>query len=110
MSFNPDPSKQAQEVILNRKLKKVVFNNANVSLCKSEKHLGMVLDSKFIPEEQYKTILCKTNRSIRVLRKLQNLLPREALMTIYKAFVRSHLDHGDVFFDQAFNISPDDKL
>ena len=37
MSFNPDPSKQAQEVIFSRKLKKVshpplVFNNVNLHL------------------------------------------------------------------------------
>ena len=43
MSFNPDPSKQAQEVIFSQKLKKVthsllVFNNASVSQCKSQKH------------------------------------------------------------------------
>ena len=40
MSFNPDPSKKAQEVIFNRKFKNVshsplVFNNANVSSCES---------------------------------------------------------------------------
>ena len=51
MSFNPDTSKQAQKVIFSRKLKKVtrpplVFNNANVSQCKSQKHLGIILDSK----------------------------------------------------------------
>ena len=49
MSFNPDPSKQAQEVIFSRKLKKVthpplVFNNASVSQCKSQKHLGIILN------------------------------------------------------------------
>ena len=43
MSFNPDPSKQTQEVIFSQKLKKVthsllVFNNASVSQCKSQKH------------------------------------------------------------------------
>ena len=48
-SFNPDPSKQAQEVIFSQKLKKVthpllVFNNANVSQCKSQKHLGIMWD------------------------------------------------------------------
>ena len=29
----------------------------------------------------------------------QNLLPREALITIYKPFVRPYLDYGDVLFD-----------
>ena len=65
MSFNPDPSKQAQEVIYSRKLKNVshpslVFNNANVSSCKSQKHLGVLLDSKLTFENHNKTILNKT--------------------------------------------------
>ena len=67
MSFNPDPCKQAQEVIFSRKLKKLshpslVFNNTNVSSCKSQKHLGILLDSKLTFEEYYKTILNKTIR------------------------------------------------
>ena len=87
MSFNPDPSKQAQEVIFSRKLKNVshpplVFNNANVSSCKSQKHIGILLDANLTFEEHYKTILSKSNRTIGLLRKLQSLLPRAALITI----------------------------
>ena len=72
MIFNSNPSKQAQEVIFSRKLKNVshpplVFNNANVSSCKSQKHLGILLDSKLTFEEHYKTILNKTNRTILTL-------------------------------------------
>ena len=33
------------------------------------------------------------------------MLPRQALVTIYKAFVRPYLDYGDVLYDQAFNSS-----
>ena len=51
MSFNPDPSKQAQEVIFSRKSKRsthppLVFNNNNVSQTYSQKHLGVILDFK----------------------------------------------------------------
>ena len=88
----------------------LVFNNANVSQRKSQKHLGIILDSKLTFEDHYKTVLSKTNRTIGLLRKLQNLLPREALTTICKAFVRPHLDYGDVLFDQAFNASFYEKL
>ena len=68
MSFNPDPSKQTQEVIFSRKLKNVshpllVIDNANVSSCKSQKHLGILLDAKLTFEEFYKTIPSKTNRT-----------------------------------------------
>ena len=41
-------------------------------------------------EEHYKTILDKTNKTIRHLPKLQSLLPRVVLINIYKTFVRSH--------------------
>ena len=34
---------------------------------------------------------------------LSNLLPRQVLVTIYKAFVRPHIDYVDVFYDKAFN-------
>ena len=37
----------------------------------------------------------------KALRKLS----RQTLVTIYKAFVRPHLDYGDVLYDQAFNNS-----
>ena len=116
MSFNSDLRKQAQEIIFCRKLKNVsypplVFNNANVvSLCKSQKHLGILLDSKLAFEEHYKTILNMTNRTKELLRKFQSLLPRAALVTIYKAFFRPHLDYGDVLYDQAFIASFHEKL
>ena len=38
------------------------------------------------------------------------MLPRATLITIYKAFVRPHLDYGDILYDQAFNISFHDRL
>ena len=76
MSFNPDPCKQAQEVNFSRKLKNeshppLVFNNGNVSSCKSQKHLGVLLDSKLTFQEHCKTVLSIINGIIGLLRKLQ---------------------------------------
>ena len=45
-----------------------------------------------------------------MLRKLQNLLPRPALITIYKPFVRTHLNYGDIIYDEAYNASFHHKL
>ena len=43
--------------------------------------------------------------------KLQDLFLRTTLITIlYKAFVRTHLDYGDVIYDQAFYCSRHKKL
>ena len=44
------------------------------------------------------------------MRKLSNVLPRSALLTIYRSFVRSHLDHDDVIFDQPENESFSSKI
>ena len=103
MSFHPDSSKQVQEIIFSLSDHPLVFNNVNISQCKSQKHIGIILDSKLTLEDHYTTTLSKINRTIRPLHNLPNLLPREALITIYKAFDRSHLGYVDVFFDQAFN-------
>ena len=116
MSFNPDPKKQAQEAIFCRKSKAishppVVFNNNNnVIQTTSQKHLGIILDTRLSFEKHLETVLCKINKMIGLIRKLQNLLPRTALITLYKAFVRSHLDYGNMIYDQAHNASFHQKL
>ena len=51
MSFNPDPSKQAVEIIFSKKINTsqhpaLIFNNDVVCSKDSHKHLGMVLDKK----------------------------------------------------------------
>ena len=115
MSFNQDPSKQAQEVIFSCKIKKLphpflVFNNNNVLLTSSQKHLGVTLDVKLTFDKHLNNALNKVNKTIGLLRKLQNLLSGSTLITIYKAFVRPHLDYGDVLFDQTYNSYFHEKL
>ena len=61
-------------------------------------------------EKHLETVLCKINKTIGLIRKLQNLLPRTALITLYKAFVRPHLDYGNIIYDQAHNASFHQKL
>ena len=61
MSFIPDPTKQAQEVIFSRKATKnihpkIFFNNIPVSKADFQKHLGLYLDSKLSFEIHIKTI------------------------------------------------------
>ena len=40
--------------------------------------------------------MCSVRLTIGLLRKLQKILPRPPLITIYKSFIRSHLDYGDI--------------
>ena len=109
MTFNPDRSKQVQEIIFSRQLKKatnpsLLFNKKNVSQVNSQKHLMVILDVKLTFEEHLKNVFNKTSKMIGFLRELINLLPRQALVTIDKAFVRPLLDYGVVLYDQAFII------
>ena len=110
MIFNPDATKQAQEVIFSRKIKRtthppLVFKNAIVSQTNSPKHLGVTLDLKLTFEEHLLNVFKTVNRTVGFIGKLQNVLPRITLVAIYKAFVRPHLGYGDILYDQAFNNS-----
>ena len=55
-------------------------------------------------------MFAKVNRGIAILRKLQTVWPREALLTIYKSFIRPHCDYGDVICDQCYSDSFHAKL
>ena len=75
MNFNPDPTKQAQEVIFSRKAKEIyhsplLFNNTVVSQSSSQKHLGVILDSKLIFDEHLKMTSLKIRKTLGLLQKL----------------------------------------
>ena len=110
MSFNPDISKQAQEVIFSRKAVKashpaVFFNDTPVACCSTHKHLGMYLDEKLNFGHHITEKIAKANKGIGVIKKLHNVLPRRALLTIYKCFIRPNLDYGDFTYNQPNNDS-----
>ena len=72
MNFNPDRSKQAQEIIFTRKLKKsthspLLFNNNYVSQVNSQTYLGVILDVKLTFEKHLKNVFNKTNKMIGLL-------------------------------------------
>ena len=99
MPFNPDPSKQVQEVIFSEKINKVyhpllLSNNSTV------RHSNIIINEK----------INKTNKGIGIICKLNNILPRSALLTIYRSFIRPHLDYGDVIYDQPENESFSSKI
>ena len=87
MIFNPDTGKQAQEVIFSHKIKVIahpqfVFNNNPVHKTSTQKHLEMFFDVKLNFQEHFENMLDKVNKTIGVLRKLQNTLSRPSLLTI----------------------------
>ena len=70
----------------------------------------MFLDPKLSFDEHIQCILIKTRKIIGLIRKLQPIIPRAALLTIYKSFLRPHLDYGDIIYGRAFNGSFQNKV
>ena len=108
MSFKPDVSKQAQEVIFSRKQAKSVhpdltFDNIPVHQTQYQKHLGVYLYMKLNFKLHIKEKILKAMKGICVIEKLSNVLLRKSLNAMYKSFVRPHLAHGDLIYDQPNN-------
>ena len=76
MPFNPEVTKQAQEVVSSRKSQKVThptvyFNNSPVTRSSSQKHLGIHLDKKLNFVLHIKEKISKTNKGIGIIKKVE---------------------------------------
>ena len=65
----------------------------------------MIFYSKLSFEEDLKLVLKKISGTVSLLQKFQGTLSRASLIAIYKSFTRTHLDYGDIIYDQIFNES-----
>ena len=115
MSFNSDPSKQAVEVHFFRKINPldtppVYFNNLAVASCETHKHLVLLLDKRLTFDCHVEEMILRANKGIGLIARLPRYLPRNSLLTIYKALIRLHLDYGDVVYDYPGNASFMQKL
>ena len=103
MSFNPDPTKPAEEVLFSCKQSSpphppVYFNNIEVKRVNEHKHLGLVLDSKLTFVKHVNDKVAIARKWIGVIKHLSPYLPTKSLDQIYKMHVRPHLDYCDVIF------------
>ena len=64
----------------------------------TQNRLGIILDSKLSFEGQIKATISKAIKGIGVLRMLSEYLPRNAPFQVYKSYVRSQLDYGEVIY------------
>ena len=83
MSFIPDPTKQAQEIIFSRKTSQrnhpgFKFDNNIVNITTICKHLGMVFHSKLSFDDHCQK---KKKKNVGLLLEIQGILPRTSLMT-----------------------------
>ena len=75
MSFNPDPSKQAQKVLFSNKVTKtnhpnMIFNGNTVQKRVNQKHLGIILGEKLTFNDHITSKLNRVNKLTSTLRKL----------------------------------------
>ena len=108
--FNPDPSRQAVEVPFSRKINPldtppVYFNNLAVASCETHKHLGLLLEKRLTFDRPVEEMILRANKGIGLITRLRRYLPRNSLLTIYKALIRPHLDYRDVVYDYPGNAS-----
>ena len=108
MSFNPDPSKQAQEILFSNKTTKknhlnIILNGNTIQNSTNQKHLGLILDKKLNFNDHIISILTTVNKLIITLRKIYHCIPRDSLVIIYKSFIKIYLDYVDIIFDKSSN-------
>ena len=110
MIFKSDISEQVQEVGFSRKTDEVnhmplIFNAIPVAQTSHQKYLGLYLDQKLSFNHHIKEIISKVNKRIAIIRNLRSILPRNALLTIYKSFIRPNVDYCGFIYDQPHNES-----
>ena len=97
-------SKQSIEICFfhkcgNENYLSLVFNDIKVQIANSQKHLGLILDSKLDFNEHI------DNKIIVIMKRVSLILSRKSLLTIYKSSVRPNLDYADIIYDKPFNES-----
>ena len=78
MSFNPDLTKQATEVVFSRKTKHInhpplYFNNSTVVTSPIQKHLGLVLDKRLVFHHHLNEKISKATKGISLIKRLQGI-------------------------------------
>ena len=103
MEFNPDPTKQATEVLFSCKKSspnhpKLIFNGTCVAKANEQKHLGLILDSRLTFESHINDKIIKAKKNLGIIKYLSNFRPIKTLDQMYNALVRSHLDYCDIIY------------
>ena len=115
MEFNPDPTKQATEVLFSCKKvspnhPQLVFNGSVVEKVNEQKHLGLILDSSLPFKKHLNEKMIKAKKSIGIIKQLSKYLPVKTLNQMYKALVRPHLDYCDIIYHIPPKINPPPQL
>ena len=106
---------QCKEVIFSHKDKDIhypltYFNDTVNNQVAHQIHLGLILEKALLIKDHINSISSEVWKTIDLLRKLNKFFPRSSLVTIYKLFLRLHLDYAEVIFDKTFNHTFHQKL
>ena len=115
IEFNPDPTKQATEVLFSCKKvspnhPQLISNGTVLKKVNEQKHLGLILDSGLSFKKHLDEKIIKAKKNIAIIKHLSNVLPLKTLDQMYKALVRSHLDYCDIIYHIAPTINPPSLL
>ena len=76
MNFNPDTTKQAQEVKKKNVHPPLLFDNASVTRTSSQKHLEFIIDNQLKFHDHLKVVSGKIIKTIGLLCKLENFFTK----------------------------------
>ena len=103
LEFNPDPTKQANEILFSYKKSstnhpQLLFNGTAVVKVNEQKHLGLILETGLSFEKHINEKIIKAKQNTGILKHLSNFSPLKTLDQMYKALVRPHLDYCDIIY------------
>ena len=97
--FNPDPTKQATEVLFSCKKSSVSHMKCtDVAKVNNQKHLCITLDSTLSFDKHLNEKIIKAKRNVGMHKHLSKFLPLKTLDQMYKSLVRPHLDYCDIIY------------
>ena len=114
MSFNPDPNKQAIELLFSRKINSpnhpsLYFNNQEVCRATDHKHLGLILETKLTFTKHITQNISIARKGIGIIKYMSSYAPKRTLHQIDKIFVRPHLDYCDIIYHSPSLTNPSDS-
>ena len=77
------------------------FKNHNISSCEYVNYLGINLDQYLNFRPHIRILAKKMAKNVEMLWKLRKFLPKKTLISLYHAFVHSHLLYGIVTWGQS---------
>ena len=103
LEFNPDPTKQANEILFSCKKSspnhpQIIFNGTVVAKMNDQKHLDLSHESSLSFKKHINEKIIKAKKNLGINKHLSMFLPRKTLDQMYKVPVRSHLDYCDIIY------------